>query len=139
MKDFLGSIESWKSRADDHSSFIRAEMQMKMGAMLNSHQKQLMSKLDGLDKPIMRIEERTEEIDNILKGMEKDKVLDWVSDVSKVPYDLYHTQIKENKQPMPGTGQWLLKSPTFLEWQGSSTSGILWLHGTVGTGKSCLL
>jgi hypothetical protein len=40
---------------------------------------------------------------------------------------------KHHKHAMEGlledTGKWLLDKPEFREWQFSSTSGALWLHG----------
>lgn len=38
----------------------------------------------------------------------------------------------------PGTCEWLLSHPSFLEWRSSSSSEILWLRGYPGVGKSVL-
>lgn len=39
---------------------------------------------------------------------------------------------------LPGTGRWLLTTPDFLDWEGSSASEGFWLHGTPGCGKTNL-
>ncbi|KAH8595963.1 hypothetical protein B0O99DRAFT_740957 [Bisporella sp. PMI_857] len=45
--------------------------------------------------------------------------------------------LKENIH-VAGTGDWLLKTSTFQNWMGSTSESLLWLHGSVGTGKSML-
>jgi Cdc6-like AAA superfamily ATPase len=37
---------------------------------------------------------------------------------------------------LSGTGTWLLRRQEFLQWESSTTSEILWLHGIPGSGKS---
>ncbi|KAF9065989.1 ankyrin repeat-containing domain protein [Rhodocollybia butyracea] len=38
----------------------------------------------------------------------------------------------------PGTGEWIFSDPQFAEWR-EATSGILWIQGKVGSGKTFLL
>ncbi|KAF9066363.1 hypothetical protein BDP27DRAFT_1330636, partial [Rhodocollybia butyracea] len=38
----------------------------------------------------------------------------------------------------PGTGEWIFSDPQFVEWR-EATSGILWIQGKVGSGKTFLL
>ncbi|KAF9056915.1 hypothetical protein BDP27DRAFT_1454269 [Rhodocollybia butyracea] len=37
----------------------------------------------------------------------------------------------------PGTGEWILSDPQFVEWR-EATSGVLWIQGKVGSGKTFL-
>lgn len=62
---------------------------------------------------------------NFLSGKERLELLQWMSDIK---YMDHHDDLS-NKRLLPGSGQWLLESQNFIEWQQSSTSSILWLHG----------
>ncbi len=42
------------------------------------------------------------------------------------------------KKRLEGTGQWLLENETFQQWETSSRSELLWVHGKQGSGKSYL-
>jgi hypothetical protein len=42
-------------------------------------------------------------------------------------YEKHHKHAIEGL--LEDTGKWLLDKPEFREWQLSSTSGVLWLHG----------
>ncbi|TVY44278.1 Vegetative incompatibility protein [Lachnellula occidentalis] len=66
----------------------------------------------------------------------RQKILDWMSNIEKLPYLKHH---KENKrQLLSGTGHWLLEDRKFKTWKDDSASSLLWLHGIPGSGKSKL-
>ena len=66
-------------------------------------------------------------------GFDRMKYLEWMS---SIPYAQHHdTQFRK---VLAGTGTWLLTDPVYLDWQNSPESSIFWLHGGIGTGKSCL-
>lgn len=92
------------------------------------------SLLQQIDRPVRRIEHFSEETIIILKDNEREKILDWVS---QIPY-VQHYQATQ-KKALRGTGQWLFSHPSFLQWKQTSSSEILWLHGMSGSGKSTLL
>ena len=46
--------------------------------------------------------------------------------------------LAESTQPYPGTGVWLFESDDFRTWAKQSTSGICWLWGHAGFGKSVI-
>lgn len=54
----------------------------------------------------------------------RQKILEWLS---KIEYQKHHRQANANL--LEDTGRWLFNKPQFREWQCSSASGILWLHG----------
>ena len=39
---------------------------------------------------------------------------------------------------MAGTGLWLTVHPAYVDWRSSERPSMFWLHGFMGTGKSCL-
>ena len=69
-----------------------------------------------------------------LEATERAKILNWIS---SQPYLAHHTQ--NNKDVLPGTGQWLFNDPIFKQWRSDSSPSVLWLHGISGSGKSKLV
>lgn len=63
-------------------------------------------------------------ITNVDLGDERKQVFMWMSEID---YRSHHEDLSSNL--LPGTGQWLLESPEYIEWGLSSRSAILWLHG----------
>ncbi|KAK2764808.1 hypothetical protein CKAH01_15747 [Colletotrichum kahawae] len=66
-------------------------------------------------------------------GARRTAILSWISDE---PYEMHHKLT--HSEVLEGTGQWILRDPTFLHWANESASSILWLHGIPGSGKSKL-
>jgi hypothetical protein len=60
-------------------------------------------------------------------------VIAWVP---SIPF--HEKQQSKFKKLLEGTGQWLLENETFQQWETSSDSKLLWVHGKHGSGKSCL-
>lgn len=81
--------------------------------------------LEDLRKPIIRSDERVTSCLVKLDEKELLEILDWMSDVL---YGKTHDTVRE--QRTKDTCEWLLKRDAYLEWQGTSSSTILWLHGT---------
>lgn len=72
-----------------------------------------------------------------LKRSEEDdtKITDWISDVSV--YGIHLDATRKLGSNYRGSGTWLLERQEFNKWK-AVPQGQIWLHGTVGTGKSCL-
>lgn len=81
--------------------------------------------LDDLNKPICRRDENVSSLMVRLGREELHQNLDWISGVL---YGEHHDTVKDLRTF--GTCQWLLQAREYLEWQKSSSSMILWLHGT---------
>lgn len=60
----------------------------------------------------------------LYSAQERLQILQWIS---KSEYGAHHLSFR--KQRLDGTGEWLLAHPKFQDWQNSSESSILWLHG----------
>ncbi|KAH8684848.1 hypothetical protein BGZ60DRAFT_524047 [Tricladium varicosporioides] len=87
-----------------------------------------------IHEPIIRMANQISIIDDKLNEEERLKIFEWLSCTE---YTSHHRSKVKNL--LPGSGQWLLHKPEFIEWLGSSSSSILWLHGIPGSGKSMLV
>ncbi|GAQ39380.1 Pfs, NACHT and Ankyrin domain protein [Aspergillus niger] len=89
--------------------------------------------LDAMNAPLTRVDKN---VQTLLEGMEKEgriALLEWIS---SVPFGDHHGNVKEGRTP--GTGEWLLQDSNFCSWEEASSSGIFWLQGSPGTGKTYL-
>ncbi|GKZ34987.1 hypothetical protein AbraIFM66950_005426 [Aspergillus brasiliensis] len=84
--------------------------------------------LAAIDKHV----EELQKVHSTVLSVEDKGILDWLSqfDFSKVQNDTHYNR-------SPGTGDWLFKSEEYIDWKGCP-SGILWLYGVAGCGKSVL-
>ena len=99
------------------------------------------------DKSFRDLEQVVKQLDNVLSSSSKDiklitehvlkerreKILSWVSTVK---HDNAH--YSDKRMAMAGTGLWLLETAEHDQWRKSSSPRTLWLHGFMGSGKSCL-
>lgn len=56
--------------------------------------------------------------------------------LSSIRYDEKHRKLQRMRQE--GTGLWLFKTNTFMEWSASTKSCCLYCYGMPGSGKSVL-
>ncbi|TIA09752.1 hypothetical protein D6C80_08436, partial [Aureobasidium pullulans] len=63
----------------------------------------------------------------------REEVLRWLS-----PHNFEHKQNETFKAKHQGTGDWLLQTEEFSNWEKATTSQLLWCHGKPGAGKSVL-
>lgn len=90
--------------------------------------------LRRLSEPLSRYGVQLSTIHDKLEAEHRLRILQWLS---LVQYKSHHRM--KAKELIPGSGNWFLKRPEFVEWLGSSSSSILWLHGIPGSGKSMLV
>ena len=83
--------------------------------------------------PVVRIARDISKINDKLDKDERREILRWLS---TVPCETQHQEAV--RKIVKGTGGWLLDQPELRDWQSSSASAILWLHGIPGSGKSKL-
>lgn len=90
--------------------------------------------LEALDNPIKRLVDQATMSTKTLQEHEYLELLHWLS---SVPFSRHHERHSESR--VPDSGKWLLDHPQYLSWKRSSTSSMLLLHGTVGSGKTSLV
>ena len=74
--------------------------------------------------PLLRTDSRVAALYENLEGLERLKILEWIS---SIPYEENHDFARQGRTN--GTGEWLLRHEKYREWRASSASMILWLHG----------
>ncbi|OPB46596.1 ankyrin repeat protein [Trichoderma guizhouense] len=117
------------SALSDHERKLSMAVQACDAVQSQEHQNLLQS----LSAPLRRVDESVEILVEHLQEKSLDEALDYIS---AIPIGTYHFNKKETRAPE--TCEWLLKHQKFLEWEESSCSSILWLHGIIGAGKSYL-
>ena len=77
------------------------------------------------NKPLSRLDSRVGAMFAQLENSKQSKILQWIS---PIPYQDSHMSAREGRTKE--TGRWLLQHPRFRKWRTSSSSTILWLHGS---------
>ncbi|OPB44939.1 ankyrin repeat protein [Trichoderma guizhouense] len=100
----------------------------------NDSLKELKKQLDHLSSPLPRIDKGVVKLLAKVQREELEKLMEFIS---KEKFGKSHAEVVERR--IEGTGNWLLANEHFRAWQNvPSSSAILCLKGTVGTGKTFL-
>lgn len=89
--------------------------------------------LQLLTAPVLRLSDPLTLLQDTLQDEERRKFLLWLSGYN---YRQYHES--SYKEVVPNTCQWIFSKTEYQEWQRSSVSSILWIHGIPGCGKTKL-
>jgi hypothetical protein len=131
----FADIDKRRVDVDRYAVMCLAEQQSDKTSAQSQEQVARLAKLeDRLTQPIDRMDNALKDIQDGLQRADRIRVLTWISNE---PYLQHHRQAGEGFNPH--TGQWLLADENYLNWQRTSTSSILWLHGMIGSGKSKLM
>jgi hypothetical protein len=78
-----------------------------------------------------------DDIEALASSEKNEKILAWISN-TRVEKD--HQTVRNQKlgNRYWNRGQWLLKHDEYIKWK-TTQSGVLWLKGGVGSGKTCLV
>ncbi|OAL55020.1 hypothetical protein IQ07DRAFT_608823 [Pyrenochaeta sp. DS3sAY3a] len=95
---------------------------------------ELTQTLQSITVPLKRIDGSLKNMQDNLEMSRRNKIIKWLS---PEPHMGHHNQAKRGV--LESTGQWLLSDAVFMKWKDESASSILWLHGSLGTGKSKLV
>ena len=136
----LDLVRSEEMVVDKFAEIVHAEMTSALAKHVTSLQDNTTRRLDDLEKlikafdePLVRTVGSVQGLQDRLKAEERRGLLAWLS---RIPYREHHEITY--REVLPDTGLWLLNKAEFLDWQSSSSSSLLWLHGIPGAGKSKL-
>ncbi|KAJ4304648.1 hypothetical protein N0V90_000174 [Kalmusia sp. IMI 367209] len=87
-----------------------------------------------LEQPVLRTAETIAHFKTILESNERKDIGQWLSSSN---HREHHN--RAYRDVLSGTGQWIFQRDEYKEWQDSSSSSILWIHGIPGCGKTKLL
>ncbi|KAF2808297.1 uncharacterized protein BDZ99DRAFT_51369 [Mytilinidion resinicola] len=90
-------------------------------------------KLVYLEAAVTRLSVQATMYSQSLSEQKYNKILEWLS---ASPYYNHHQFVSQSR--LPGLGKWLLNHKDYIDWQTSSSSSLLLLHGITGSGKSML-
>jgi ankyrin repeat protein len=91
----------------------------------------LQSLRQSFEQPLVRTIGTLAQFEQNLQNGDRTQLLRWLSTVD---YRQYHDAVFHGM--VPGTGNWLFQHLKYKQWQESSLSKILWIHGIPGCGKS---
>ncbi|BCS16312.1 hypothetical protein ALUC_80519A [Aspergillus luchuensis] len=133
-KHYDGSrMSRWNISNIDHSISQILFTVTSVADGVDNMQTRLDEALADLDKPIVRIADEMSDLHIALKENERSELLQWLSTISVQQH--YRETLAS---VLPGSGEWLLKQPCFVNWKDSSISESFWLHGIPGCGKTKL-
>lgn len=90
----------------------------------------LFATLDELEDKLCRDVQvcQSEQVSAILTRIEGKEGLETLEWISSVPYGAHHNSVAEAR--LPETCNWLLEHETYRTWEDSTSSAMLWLHGS---------
>ena len=130
----IPKVDDWRTL---QSSIVRLETECREYLSLKSALKQQSS----LRVLIQSLDEQEERLTDLIANQNHQQaaalmVTRFISDIS-VGQDHEDIRTRLGSQYWD-SGQWLFKSPQYLDWTTCDSSSILWLQGPVGVGKSCM-
>ncbi|QYT00330.1 hypothetical protein H0G86_007416 [Trichoderma simmonsii] len=132
--DLVSDLLMKEQKVSLEAQVCEASRSAKTGLKTDERIKALLTNLDRLSMPISRIDKG---VDNLLEEVEKDKLERLMDFISSEKFGRGHVTIKESR--IEGTGDWLINHEGLRDWEAiPSSSTLLCLKGTVGTGKTYL-
>ncbi|KAK8138074.1 hypothetical protein PG984_001454 [Apiospora sp. TS-2023a] len=126
-------VEAQKSQAAVLAITNMTEKQSELDKINASRFGELQKALQDYERPMSRISEQLELIQDELGQESRIKIL---RAISTIPYATHHKVASQGR--LKGSGQWLLNNSVYSSWRASPVSSVLWLHGIPGSGKTKL-
>ncbi|KAL4959687.1 ankyrin repeat-containing domain protein [Aspergillus stella-maris] len=131
LEKAMDAIRTQQVIVEDLARLIDAE---RARDALSKNQKLLREALEEFRQPVQTIHEGMGDLVKNMKSEQAKAILDWFSPAT---YDRHHQSLRISR--LQGTGLWIFNESQYKQWRSSPGSGILWLHGQPGTGKSTLM
>ena len=125
ISDFLAKFQDLETRVEIEAQNCERMRSQEVDMTLQISLCSLQKVLESLQKPVLRTDERVSCFLEKVDQRERLEILEWISNVQ---HGKNHETVKEKRTQ--STCEWLLKHEHYLEWQDTSSSIILWLHGT---------
>jgi ankyrin repeat domain-containing protein 50 len=125
VSDFLAKCQDLETRVEIEAQNCERMRSQEVDVNLQISVCSLQKLLESLQKPILRTDERVSSFLEKVDQREQLEILEWISSVR---HGKNHDTVKESRTQ--STCEWLLRHKRYLEWQDTSCSIILWLHGT---------
>jgi hypothetical protein len=90
----------------------------------NQHNKDMRKALGQLATPIQRV---NDQLDGLVKNLERTEKLGVLGWISKMPYTQHHETVRKGR--LENSGLWLFDQPDYVKWRKSRSSSLIWLHG----------
>jgi ankyrin repeat protein len=128
-----GSIASGLAGIDAQEESMLKDVQALEVRRSANADNSMIEMLEKLDAPIVRMDVG---IQHLLQSIDEAERMDMLEWISSVPFGRNHQNIKG--QRTPDTGQWLMQDEKFQAWEKESSSGLFWIQGLPGMGKTFL-
>lgn len=125
VSDFLAKFQSLEMRLEIEAQNCERMRSQEVDTNLQISICSLQKVLESFQKPMLRTDSRVSSFLEKVDQRERLEILEWIS---KVQHGMNHETVKEKRTQ--STCEWLLRHKHYLEWQDTSSSIILWLHGT---------
>ena len=125
----LKQITKLDNEVEKLARLFDAEVQQQM----HSDVFQIRTLVEALGGPITRLVDASTIYTTTLQDQQFTSILEWLSSVE---YKKHHS--RHSEQRLPGSTEWLFRHPQFIDWETSSYSALLVLHGIPGSGKTKL-
>jgi ankyrin repeat domain-containing protein 50 len=125
VSDILSKCQDLEQRVEIEANNCERMHTRVVGASAERSIQELQQMLGTLKKPILRIDEKVLLVLEKMDEHERIEILEWTS---KIPYGNNHATVRQKRTAL--TCEWLLRHKSYQDWQRSSSSAILWLHGS---------
>ena len=133
VKQTWETVETRNRRVMEPLNIVDRETSTGQFKQLSASLDEVRATLGYLDLLATQSSLETENVSIYVDEDRQEKILTWLS-----PYLHENSHRKTKKTASEGTGTWLLDAPKFQEWISSTLPSVIWLNGSMRSGKSCL-
>ncbi|KAJ9660858.1 hypothetical protein H2201_006750 [Coniosporium apollinis] len=137
LKSALDPLDSWKleriTELEDRLSKLAHIVDAEIQQNTNQDVFKIRDLLLAMQDPVRRAADQASVFMRMTEENDFGQLLRWLS---PTPFSQHHGRHSEHR--IPGTGRWLLNHPRYRDWNDSSSSSVLVLHGIPGCGKTAL-
>jgi ankyrin repeat domain-containing protein 50 len=146
----IGEVDSWANLLDDIKASDKACTKVREIVDVSDQRTRTTQLEDLLEKQTRKVDEllrisreQDERLLTEIKAMRKDQrdIFENKEEedcLACLRTTAYEEAMEKNPERVPGTCEWFLRHPRYLEWLNESTSPLLWVTADPGCGKSVL-